>query len=144
MTRRLRFQQLLHRGVQEGATPFLRLLHFTLNPYLIMLSVKQGGIKCHFFESLVWLDLGSNPSFLDRWRTRYSFGKCGTQLLVPCYQGLLLPSLLWLKLSATCDQFFLLLERGFHNTFIKRKKRTLQSPMKKKNSNIQNSLLFVF
>ena len=22
-----------------------------------MLSVKQGGIKYHFFESLVWLDL---------------------------------------------------------------------------------------
>ena len=25
------------------------LLHFTLIPYLIMLSVKQGGIKCQFF-----------------------------------------------------------------------------------------------
>ena len=25
----------------------------TLDPYLIMLSVKQGGIKNHFFESLV-------------------------------------------------------------------------------------------
>ena len=24
------------------------LLHFTLEPYLIMLSVKQGGIKFHF------------------------------------------------------------------------------------------------
>ena len=36
-----------------GATPIPGLLHFTLDPYLIMLSVKQGGIKCYFFESLV-------------------------------------------------------------------------------------------
>ena len=28
----------------------------SLDPYLIMLSVKQGGIKYHFLESLVWLD----------------------------------------------------------------------------------------
>ena len=31
-----------------GATPFPGLLHFTLDPYLILLSVKQGGIKYHF------------------------------------------------------------------------------------------------
>ena len=36
------------RCVGEGATPFPGLLHFTLEPYLIMLSVKQGGIKYHF------------------------------------------------------------------------------------------------
>ena len=30
------------------STPFPGLLHFTLEPYLIMLSVKQGGIKFHF------------------------------------------------------------------------------------------------
>ena len=35
-------------GVGEGATPFLGLLHFTLDPYLIMLSVMQGDIKYHF------------------------------------------------------------------------------------------------
>ena len=29
---------------------FPRLLHFTLNMYLIMLSVKEGGIKYHFFS----------------------------------------------------------------------------------------------
>ena len=29
----------------KGATLFPGLLHFTLDPYLIMLSVKQGGIK---------------------------------------------------------------------------------------------------
>ena len=38
---------------REGAIPFLGLLHFTLDPYLIMLSVQQGSIKYHFFESLV-------------------------------------------------------------------------------------------
>ena len=31
-----------------GATLFPGLLHFTLDKYLIMLSVKQGGIKYHF------------------------------------------------------------------------------------------------
>ena len=36
-------------GVREGATPFPGLLHFTLDPYLIMLSVMQGGIKYHFW-----------------------------------------------------------------------------------------------
>ena len=36
---------------REGATPFPGLLHFTPDPYLIMLSVKQGGIK-HYFLSL--------------------------------------------------------------------------------------------
>ena len=30
------------------STPSARLLHFTLDPYLIMLSVKQRGIKYHF------------------------------------------------------------------------------------------------
>ena len=38
------------------ATPFLGLLYFTLNRYLIFLSVKQGGI---------------NPSLPDHWRTLY-------------------------------------------------------------------------
>ena len=39
--------------VWEGATPFLGLLHFTLDIYLIMLSVKRRDIKYHFSESLV-------------------------------------------------------------------------------------------
>ena len=33
-----------------GATPFPGLLHFTLDPYLIMLNVKQGDIKYHFLS----------------------------------------------------------------------------------------------
>ena len=32
----------------EGATPFSELLHFTLDTYLLLPSVKQGGIKYHF------------------------------------------------------------------------------------------------
>ena len=32
----------------EGATPFPGLLHFTLDPHLIVLSAKQGGINNHF------------------------------------------------------------------------------------------------
>ena len=31
-----------------STTPFPGLLHFTFDPYLIMLSVKQGGITYHF------------------------------------------------------------------------------------------------
>ena len=42
------FSIVTHRGVREGATPFPGLLYFTLDLYLIMLSVKQGGIKYHF------------------------------------------------------------------------------------------------
>ena len=44
----------LHRGVGEGATPFSGILHFTLDPYLIMLGVKQGGIRYHFLY--LWYD----------------------------------------------------------------------------------------
>ena len=36
------------------ATLFPELLHFTLDPYLIILSVKQGGIKYHFLS--LWYD----------------------------------------------------------------------------------------
>ena len=38
----------------KDATPFLGLLHFTLDMYLIMLSVKQGYIKYHFLS--LWYD----------------------------------------------------------------------------------------
>ena len=41
---------------------FLDCSTFTLDKYHIMLSVNQGGINYHFFESLVWLNLGLNPS----------------------------------------------------------------------------------
>ena len=53
-TRRLLFQKLQYRGVGEGATPFPGLLLFTLDPYLIIVSVKLGGIKYYFFS--LWND----------------------------------------------------------------------------------------
>ena len=40
--------------VQGGAAPFLGLLNFTIESYLIMLSVKQGDIRCHFLS--LWYD----------------------------------------------------------------------------------------
>ena len=36
-------------------TPFPGLFHFTHDPYLIVLSAKQGGIKYHFLS--LWYDL---------------------------------------------------------------------------------------
>ena len=41
-------------GVGEGATPFLGLLHFTLDAYLIVLSAKKVGIKYYFLS--LWYD----------------------------------------------------------------------------------------
>ena len=55
MTRRFTFHYLLHR-VGEGATPIPGLLDFILDTYLIMLRVKQGGIKYHFFFLSLWYD----------------------------------------------------------------------------------------
>ena len=48
------FDLLLHQGVREGATLYPGLLNFSLDPYLIMLSVKQGSIKYHFLS--LWYD----------------------------------------------------------------------------------------
>ena len=42
-------------AIHWGVTPFPELFYFTLDPYLIMLSVKQDGIKYHFFS--LWDDL---------------------------------------------------------------------------------------
>ena len=46
--------KVLHWGVGEGATPFSGLLHFTLDTYLMLLSIKYGGIKYHFLS--LWYD----------------------------------------------------------------------------------------
>ena len=40
----------VHWGIGEGATLFPGLLHFTLDPFLIMLSFKQSGIKYQFLS----------------------------------------------------------------------------------------------
>ena len=52
-----------------GHYSFPGLLYFTLDPYLIMLSAKQGGIKYHFLS--LWYDssLGLNPGLPGHWRT---------------------------------------------------------------------------
>ena len=39
---------------REGCYSFPWIAPFTLDLYLIMLSVKQEGIKCHFFS--LWYD----------------------------------------------------------------------------------------
>ena len=49
------------------------LLDFTLNPHLIMLSVKKVASST-IFESLVWLDLELNSGLLDHWPTLYWVG----------------------------------------------------------------------
>ena len=47
-------QKLLNRSVRKGATPFPGLRHFTLDPNLIMLGVKQGRKMYHFLS--LWYD----------------------------------------------------------------------------------------
>ena len=59
----------------EGAISFPGLPHFTLDTYLILLSVKLGGIKYHFLKSLVWRDLGLSPDLPDHWQTLYPLGQ---------------------------------------------------------------------
>ena len=43
-------QLLLPQGVGKSITPFAGLLHFTLDPHLIMLRVKQWVIRYHFLN----------------------------------------------------------------------------------------------
>ena len=48
--------------MRKGATPFPGLLQFTFDPYLIILSVKQVGIKYHILS--LWDDLtGIEPRY---------------------------------------------------------------------------------
>ena len=49
----------MHLCVEVSVTPFPGVLHFTFDPYLIMPSIKQDGIKYHFL---------SLPGY---WRTLY-------------------------------------------------------------------------
>ena len=87
---------------------FPGLLHFTLNAYLIMLSVKQGGIKYHFLS--LWYDstwdwtpvsqtIGEHSIYLLLPPTRHNLThgqkpegrlKCGYK---PCWSMLLISSL---------------------------------------------------
>ena len=56
-----------------------RLLHFTLDMYLKMLSVKQRGIKYHFLS--LWYD-----STWDWTSISWTIGKPSTHLANLCYQ----------------------------------------------------------
>ena len=58
---------------REGATPFPGLLHFTFDPYLIVLRAKQYGIKNHFLS--LWSD-----STWDRTSVSRTIGEHSTQL----------------------------------------------------------------
>ena len=60
---------------RKGATSFPGLLHFTLDPYLIMLTVKQGEIKYHFLS--LWYDStwDWNQVSQAHWQTVYSLGQ---------------------------------------------------------------------
>ena len=44
----------IQQGVGEAPILFPRWLHFTLDPYLIMLNIKQGDIKYNFLS--FWYD----------------------------------------------------------------------------------------
>ena len=55
----------------EKATPFSGLLLLPLICTLKCWVLKQRRLKYHFFDSLVWLDLGLNSGLLDHWRTLY-------------------------------------------------------------------------
>ena len=55
MTRRLSFQQLLHRVVGEGATPFPELFHLILDPFLIIRKANQLASSTIFWVfGLTW------------------------------------------------------------------------------------------
>ena len=61
-------------GVGEDAIPFPGLPHFTLDPYLIVLSAKQGDINYHFLS--LWYDSIWDRSPVSRAiGEHYSFGQ---------------------------------------------------------------------
>ena len=51
-------------GVEEDIAPFPGLFHITLDPYLTMLSVKQGGIVNHFLS--LWYDATSDWTLVSK------------------------------------------------------------------------------
>ena len=52
---------LLHQGLGEDVTPFPGLLHFTLDPHLIVVREKQEGIKSNFLSFWYELTWGWTP-----------------------------------------------------------------------------------
>ena len=81
MTRRFPFQYLQRPGVEDGATPFPGLLHFTLDPYIIVLSAKQGSVKYQFLSlrydstwdwTVVSRTIGEHSTHEDRLKNKIS------------------------------------------------------------------------
>ena len=67
------------------ATPFPGLLLFTLDPYIIMLSVKQSGIKYHFLS--LWYDSTRNWNPVSRTIGKhYSLGRNTNEHLIPMFE----------------------------------------------------------
>ena len=56
-----------------GCYSFPGLLHFTLDLYFIMLSVKQGGIKYHFLS--LWYDSTWDWTQVPRANVRFNVSK---------------------------------------------------------------------
>ena len=67
-----------------GHYSFPQIAPLNLDPYLVMLSVKQGDIKYlfFFFESLVWFNLELNSGHLNHWQRLYSLGQWSGQIYV--------------------------------------------------------------
>ena len=68
-----------------------------------MLSVKESGIKYHFFESLIWLNQGLNPGLPHQWQSLYSLGQCDNSATV----WTPLSSLLRAKLYPYCSSIIM-------------------------------------
>ena len=54
---------------KKGCYSFPLIAPLTLDNYLVMVSVNQGEIKYHFYESLVCLDLVLILGLQDHWQT---------------------------------------------------------------------------
>ena len=66
------FSMATTRDVGESATPFHGLLYFTLDPYLIVLNVKQGTIFCVFGMTQLGIEFSSprqlvNTLLISQW-----------------------------------------------------------------------------
>ena len=69
---------------------FLEIAPLTLDPYLITLSVKQGGIKYHFFF-ILWYDLTWNWTPVYRTNGEHSNYYANDPVLVYLFNGTLTP-----------------------------------------------------
>ena len=66
-----------------GRYSFPGLLYFTLDPYLIMLSVKQGGIKYHFLS--LWYDSTWDWTQVSQAIGKHSNRWANTHVYIPIY-----------------------------------------------------------